>query len=296
MTAAREIAPGLRLLCAPNPSPMTGPGTNTYMVGRGQVAVIDPGPDLPAHLDAILGALGPDERVSHILVTHAHLDHAGLARGLSKRTGAPVLAFGNWTSGRSPLMQNLAEAGIGGGEGVDASFVPDRCLGDGEEISGPGWVLRALWTPGHFGNHICLQWGDEIFTGDLVMGWASSLISPPDGDMGAYMASLSRIMSLGPRRLWPGHGDAVDDPAFRLAELVAHRRSRERAILAAVLAAGPAGATPAELRQRVYGSDLAPALFTAAERNVLAHLIDLHERGLVACHPAPHPEARFHRP
>ncbi|MGL4279107.1 MAG: MBL fold metallo-hydrolase, partial [Albidovulum sp.] len=142
--------PGLRLVLAPNPSPMTLHGTNTFLLGEGAVAVIDPGPDDPGHLAAILAALGPGERISHIFVTHAHLDHSGLAGRLAARTGAPVLAFGDASAGRSPIMAALAaEGGIGGGEGIDTGFRPDIDLADGASIAGDGWQLRAIHTPGH---------------------------------------------------------------------------------------------------------------------------------------------------
>lgn len=273
----QRLAPGLRVVLAPNPSPMTLNGTNSYILGEGRVAVIDPGPADPGHLAALLAGLAPGETVSHILVTHAHLDHSPLARPLAEATGAPVLAFGDASAGRSALMERLAaEGGIEGGEGVDAGFTPDIALADGAEIAGDGFRLTAIHTPGHFGNHLSFRWGDAVFCGDHVMGWASSLVSPPDGDMGAYMASLARLAGLGARRLYSGHGDPVDDAAGRIAELAAHRRAREAAIRAA-LCEGPAGA--ADLARRIY-TDTPPALLRAASRNVLAHLLDLTERKL----------------
>lgn len=272
-------APGLRLVLAPNPSPMTLHGTNTYILGEGRVAVIDPGPADPAHHSAILAALAPGETVAQILVTHAHLDHSPLARPLAEATGAPVLAFGDAKAGRSDLMERLAATGrIDGGEGVDAGFAPDIALSDGAEIAGDGFVLTALHTPGHFGNHLSFRWEDAIFCGDHVMGWASSLVSPPDGDMGAYMASLDRLAGIGPTRLYSGHGAPIADAAARIAELAAHRRARETAIRAA-LADGPADAT--DLAQRIY-TETPPVLMRAAARNVLAHLLDLTERNLAA--------------
>ncbi|OYX45580.1 MAG: MBL fold metallo-hydrolase [Rhodobacterales bacterium 32-67-9] len=273
----QHLCPGLRVVLAPNPSPMTLHGTNSYIVGEGRVAVIDPGPADPRHLAALLAALAPGETVSHILVTHAHLDHAPLARPLAETTGAPVLAFGNATAGRSALMSRLAaEGGIEGGEGVDAGFVPDITLADGAVVAGDGFRLTALHTPGHFGNHLSFEWEGAVFCGDHVMGWASSLISPPDGDMGAYMAALDRLAGHGAGRLYPGHGDPVADPARRIAEIAAHRRAREAAIRTA-LADGPSDAT--ELARRIY-TDTPPALMRAAARNVLAHLLDLTERNL----------------
>lgn len=283
------LAPGLRLVLAPNPSPMTFRGTNSYVLGEGAVAVIDPGPADPAHLRALLAALAPGERVSHILVTHAHLDHSPLARPLAEATGAPVLAFGSATAGRSAAMARLAAKGLAGGEGVDAGFAPDVVLRDGAEVEGDGWRLRALHTPGHFGNHMSFLWGDAVFAGDTVMGWSSSLVSPPDGDMGAYMASLDRLAELGARRLYAGHGDPVADPAARIAALAAHRRAREAAIREA-LAAGPADA--GTLARRIYTDTPAP-LLPAATRNVIAHLLDLMEKNLTESEGPPGPVSRF---
>lgn len=272
-----EIAPGLRRVLAPNPSPMTFRGTNSYLLGTRGLAVIDPGPDDAAHLEALLAALRPGQRISHILVTHAHLDHSPLARPLSEATGAPVLAFGDAAAGRSEAMQALAETGMaGGGEGVDAGFTPDETLSDGATLAGDGWTLEALHTPGHFGNHLAFAWDDALFCGDLVMGWASSLVSPPDGDLTAFMRSLARLSARPWRVLHPGHGAAIAPPAPRLAALTDHRRMREAQILAA-LAEGPAQA--ADLAARIY-TDVPPALLPAAARNVLAHLLDLHFRGL----------------
>ncbi|MFN0115292.1 MAG: MBL fold metallo-hydrolase [Paracoccaceae bacterium] len=288
---ARRLAEGLRVVLAPNPSPLTGAGTNTYLLGQGAVAVIDPGPALPSHLDAILGALAPGERIGHILVTHAHHDHSGLARPLAARSGAPVCSFGRPDGARTPAMAALAAAGLAGGEGVDGDFAPDERIADGDEVSGDGWRLRALHTPGHLGDHLCLLWKATAFSGDHVMGWSTSLVAPPDGDMGAYMTSLDRLAAARPARLWPGHGEPVEDAPARIAELARHRRGREAQILAAL---ADAPGIPADLARRVY-RDTAPALLPAAELNVLAHLIDLLERNLVSADRRPGPGATFHR-
>lgn len=275
---AEWVAPGLRRVLAPNPSPMTFWGTNTYLLGAGRIAVIDPGPDDDAHLAALLAAIGGAE-VSHILLTHSHRDHSALVPRLQAATGAPALAFGDSMAGRSPAMQRLAAAGmLEGGEGVDAGFAPDLRLASGEEVIGDGWGLTALHTPGHMGNHMCFLWGETAFTGDHLMGWASTLISPPDGDLTDFMASCDRLAASGITRAWPGHGAPVTQAQARLAELVAHRRTREAQIRAA-LATAPG--TPAELAARIY-TDTAPALLPAAARNVLAHLVDLVTRGIAA--------------
>lgn len=290
MTPDDMLAPGLRRIVAPNPSPMTERGTNTYLIGEERLAVIDPGPTLPAHLETILSAIG-SRKVETILVTHAHLDHSPLARPLSKATGAPVLAYGDALAGRSAVMTRLAEEGLaGGGEGVDAGFTPDQILADGDIIHGPDWTLEALWTPGHFGNHLCFALGDVLFTGDLVMGWASSLVSPPDGDLSDFMASCRRIGAREWSRLLPGHGEAVEDAAGRIAWLIAHRESREAQILAALTA--PLNTT--DLTRRIY-TDVAPALLPAAERNVFAHLVDLHGRGRISASPLLSEDAIFSR-
>lgn len=275
---AEQIGPDLRRILAPNPSPMTFRGTNTYLLGSRDLAVIDPGPEDGTHLEAILRAVAPGQRITHILVTHAHLDHAPLSRRLADETGAPVLAFGDAAAGRSAVMQDLAASGLlGGGEGVDRSFAPDINLRDGEYVAGDGWHLRAHWTPGHFGNHMSFATQDFVFTGDIVMGWASSLVSPPDGDLTDFMASCQRLKQIGAAVFHPGHGAPIHSPAARLDWLMTHRRSREATILEQ-LAKGPA--TAATLTAVIY-TDTPPALLPAAERNVLAHLIDLHQRARV---------------
>lgn len=265
-------APRLRSLLAPNPSPLTFRGTNTHILGSGRVAVIDPGPDDDRHLAAILAALDPGERVDHILVTHPHRDHSALAPRLSAATGASVLAFGSAEDGRSPRMAALAAQGMtAGGDGLDTGFAPDRRLADGEHLAGPDWDLVAVHTPGHLGTHLCLEAGEVLFSGDHVMGWSTSVIAPPDGDMGQYMESLARLDRPDWRLFLPGHGDPITEPHRRVQELIAHRKERERQVLSA-LELAPANA--AAIARGLY-PDIAPALLAAAKRNVLAHLIDL---------------------
>ncbi|WHZ37326.1 MBL fold metallo-hydrolase [Sagittula sp. MA-2] len=287
-----ELLPGVRRVVAPNPSPMTFRGTNSYLVGTRGLAVIDPGPDMDAHLDALLASVGPDQHISHILVTHAHLDHSPLARRLSDVTGAPVFAFGDAKAGRSAVMTRLAEGGlVGGGEGVDTAFAPDHRLADGDTVTGDGWTLEALHTPGHMANHLSFALDGTLFSGDLVMGWATSLVSPPDGDLTAFMTSLRGLAERPWSRFLPGHGDAVSQPAARIADLLSHREGRETSILAA-LSDGPATAT--ELASRIY-VETPPPLLPAATRNVLAHLIDLVERSAVRPVGELRAEARFSR-
>jgi glyoxylase-like metal-dependent hydrolase (beta-lactamase superfamily II) len=272
------LAPDLRLVLAPNASPMTHWGTNTWLLGSGAVTVIDPGPGDPGHIAAILASLEGGERVAQILVTHAHVDHSPGARLLAEATGAPVLAMGDARAGRSARMAALADLPIGGGEGVDAAFAPDRRLADDEVLEAAGRPLRALYTPGHFGNHMCFLWDGALFSGDHVMGWAPSLVSPPDGDLTDFMASLRRLQSLGALMLLPGHGPPVADGQARIDELHAHRLGRESAIRAAIAA----GADTVSAITRAVYVDVDPALLPAAERNVFAHVIDLEARGLIA--------------
>ncbi|PWE34144.1 MBL fold metallo-hydrolase [Maritimibacter sp. 55A14] len=274
------LLPGLRRLVAPNASPMTFRGTNTYLLGEGPVAVIDPGPQDQTHLETILEAAGP-AGISHILVTHSHVDHSPLSRPLAEATGAPVLAMGPSGAGRSAAMEALAQAGeLGGGEGIDRAFVPDRRLAHGEIVEGQGWRIEALATPGHLGNHMCFAWGERVFTGDHVMSWATTMVSPPDGDLTDFMASLELLAAREDDRLYlPGHGAALEDPLAMVHYQIAHRRGREAQILGE-LAAAPA--TPAQLARRIY-TDVAPGLLPAAERNVLAHLIDLYGKEIVGC-------------
>ena len=276
-----ELEPGVRLVLAPNPSPMTLWGTNTYIVGDAEVAVVDPGPDDPGHLASLLAALR-GTRVRAVLVTHAHLDHSPLAPRLARAVGAPVLGFGPPDAGRRPVMAALAADGLaGGGEGVDTGFRPDATLCDGDTIAVAGALLLALHTPGHFAGHLSFALGDLVLVGDHVMGWASTLISPPDGDVASFRDSTARLRSRGDRVLYPGHGAPVRDPVARLDWLATHRLQRERAILAAL---APAPRSVSQIASQVY-TDIGPDLLPAAERNVLAHLIDLHERDLVVSTP-----------
>lgn len=272
----RKENPVQTCILAPNPSPLTGPGTNTFLIGRRHVAVIDPGPDIASHRAAILQAA--DGRISHIFVTHAHLDHSEGAAALAHETGAPILAFGTATAGRSARMARLAEAGLaGGGEGLDHAFAPDITLRDNDVTETPDWSLRAIHTPGHMGNHLSFALDDTVFCGDLVLGWASTLVSPPDGDLSDYFRSLERLHAEAPKTLLPAHGDAVESVTARLNELAEHRRMRTSQILAR-LRSSPGSA--AELARRIY-DDIPPTLLAAATRNVFAHLIALQDIGAV---------------
>ncbi|MYF88194.1 MAG: MBL fold metallo-hydrolase [Boseongicola sp. SB0676_bin_33] len=260
---------------------MTYWGTNSYIVGQEQVAVIDPGPEDEAHLDAILRATA-GERVTKILITHAHSDHSPLARTLAERTGAAVLGFGPPEAGRNATMQGLAKAGLaGGGEGVDSLFRPDIQISDGDVVSGKDWELEVVHSPGHFAGHLAFRMDDVVFSGDHVMDWSSSLVSPPDGNVRDFMQTSERLASLGARRFLPGHGPDIQEPEERLSWLITHRQARADAILDAL---GTSPQSVEELARTVY-TDTPPEMLPAASRNVFAHLIDMVERGLATANP-----------
>ncbi|TCZ55112.1 MBL fold metallo-hydrolase [Roseicella aquatilis] len=266
--AVEDTAPGVRRVVCDNPSAFTFRGTNTYIVGRGRVAVIDPGPVDAAHLAAILRAV-EGERVTHVIVTHTHRDHSPGAAALVAATGATTYGFG-------PHL-TPPEAG---GEGGDHAFRPVVAVPDEGVVEGENWRLTALHTPGHCANHLCLAMADNgvLFSADHVMSWSTSVVSPPDGDMADYMQSLARVMARDDRVLLPGHGPAIRDPKPFLAGLWAHREEREGRALAALRRAGTA--TADELVGPVYGP-LDPRLVRAAGRSLLSHLIKLEREGQV---------------
>jgi glyoxylase-like metal-dependent hydrolase (beta-lactamase superfamily II) len=270
-TLAEPVDPLVRRVLARNPSPFTFTGTQSYIVGIGtQVAVIDPGPDDAEHLDALLEAIG-DARVVAICCTHTHRDHSPAAAPLAARTGAPIV-------GCAPLT--LDDEGPRSDAAFDPTYRPDRVMADGDSISGDGWTLVAIETPGHTSNHVCfaLPESGALFTGDHVMGWSTSVVSPPDGDMTDYMQSLQKLQERDDRIYFPAHGPAVDKPRQLVRGMMGHRRSRERQILKQI---GEGHTRIGTMVPRMYkGVD--ERLWPAAGRSVHAHLIDLARRGLVA--------------
>ncbi|WP_010217274.1 MBL fold metallo-hydrolase [Sphingomonas sp. PAMC 26621] len=254
---------------APNPSPFTHTGTQVHLVGTRDLAVIDPGPDTPAHIDALVAAIA-GRPVTAIVVTHTHRDHSPGTRPLAAITGAPIV-------GCVPLA--LDDLGPRADASFDADYAPDRVLREGDSVGGEGWTLTAIATPGHTSNHLAfaLPESKALFSGDHVMGWSTSIVSPPDGDMAAYMTSLEKLMGRDDRIYYPGHGDPVENPQRLVRGMLGHRKQREGQILR-LLRAAPAS-VPAMVSRMYVGID--PRLFPAAERSVLAHLIDLAQRGLV---------------
>ncbi|QDJ09670.1 Hydroxyacylglutathione hydrolase [Roseomonas mucosa] len=255
-----------RILCG-NAGPLTFRGTNTWLIGRGEVTLLDPGPEDAAHRAAILRATR-GERIARILVSHTHLDHSEGAPALAAATGAPVLAFG--------AHPTPPEAG---GMGADHGFRPDALLAEGDAVEGEGWRLRALHTPGHCANHLCFvtEGPGLLFSADLAMSWSTSVVSPPDGNMADYMRSLARIAARDDRLMLPGHGPVLPQPRPFLAALIRHREAREAKVLAALRAAGTASAE--DLVPPVYGPSLDPRLVRGAARSLLAHLLKLAAEG-----------------
>ncbi|WP_374571472.1 MBL fold metallo-hydrolase [Phenylobacterium sp.] len=279
-----QVSPLIRRVVADNPGPFTFTGTGTYIVGQGQVAVIDPGPDDPAHLEAILRAVD-GETVSHILITHHHVDHSPLAGALKAATGAPI--YGCPVASRP----DAADSAIRTEAGSDVDFQPDVSVCEGATIQGRGWTMEAIPTPGHTSNHICYALAEEnaLFSGDHIMGWSTTVITPPDGDMAAYFASLDKVRARGFARLWPTHGPPVDDVDGFIGAYIAHRRAREAQVLKAV---GEGLATIGQMVPVLY-AEVDPRLHPAASRSVLAHLIDLTQRGVVTAEGGAGPDSVY---
>ncbi len=268
---AEQVSPLIRRVLAHNPGAFTFKGTGVYIVGTHDVAVIDPGPDLPEHIEALRRALA-GLNVTHILVTHTHTDHSPAAKWLKEYTGAKTYAYGPHGSGK-------AEEGVKVEEGGDMEFAPDAAVRDGDIIAGNGWTMECVFTPGHTSNHMCFALKEEkaLFTGDHVMGWSTTVVTPPDGDMRAYMASLRKLLARGDAVLYPTHGAPVSDPKPFIQAYIDHRLARERQVLAAV---GDGLSTIPEMVARMY-VDVDKRLHPAAARSVQAHLIQLEQEGRV---------------
>ncbi|MCX8998549.1 MBL fold metallo-hydrolase [Rhizobiaceae bacterium BDR2-2] len=277
---AVPAGPDVLRITVNNPSPFTFHGTNSYIVGRDTLAVIDPGPEDDAHLDALLKAVN-GRPVSHIFVSHTHRDHAPLSRRLKERTGAIIVAEGPHRPSR-PLHEGEANPFS---ESADTAFRPDLTVADGETVAGDGWALTALHTPGHTANHaaFALDGTGIVFSADHVMAWATTIVAPPDGSMGDYMASLEKLLERDDRVYLPGHGGPVTEPAAFLRGLRTHRRMRERAIRARILAGDR---TIADMVKVIY-RETDPLLHGAAALSVLAHIEDLVEKGAVKTNGPP---------
>lgn len=265
----QTLSPLVTRVLAPNPSPFTFTGTQTHLVGRTDLAVIDPGPDDDAHLAALTAAIG-GRTVRAIVVTHHHRDHSPLSRRLQTATGAPIV-------GAAAVA--VQEDGARADAAFDAGYAPDRVLVEGETVAGDGWTLGALATPGHTGNHLAFVLPEEnaLFPGDHVMAWSTTIVSPPDGDMAAYMASLEKLIGRDEHIYYPGHGEAVERPQRLVRGLLGHRKQREGQIVR--LLSGAAMTVQGLVARMYVGLDR--RLLPAAERSVLAHLIDLAGRGAV---------------
>ena len=272
-----EPADNITCILAPNPSPMTFAGTNTYIIDNGELAIIDPGPLNEEHFGNILDVIS-SRPVKYIFLTHSHVDHSPLADKLSVALNTPTYGYGPSDAGLSSTMLSLIEKGYeSGSEGIDYQFKPDHLIKNNERFSLNDTVISAIHTPGHMGNHVCFLYGKILFSGDHVMGWATSMVSPPYGDLTQFMASCRLLQSKEFNLFLPGHGSPVENPSERLNFLINHRLEREGQIKEAIK---KTPLTALEITEIVY-TDVDKSLIPAATRNVFAHLIDLHERELI---------------
>ena len=276
-----QVSPLIRRVICNNPGGFTFHGTGTYIIGQGEVAVIDPGPLDDDHIAALERAV-QGETVTHILITHTHRDHSPAAAPFKKLTGAPTYGYGPHGGDRGgPKVE----------EGGDYEFVPDHVIKDGDVIEGKGWTFEAIHTPGHTSNHICFALREEnaIFTGDHVMGWSTSVISPPDGDMAQYMNSLAKLLTRKEEIYWPTHGPAITGPKAHVEAFITHRSGREDAILECIRD----GRNTIPAMVEVMYADVDKRLHRAAGRSVFAHLLHMAETGRVTADGKPSPESAY---
>ena len=272
-----EPAENIVCILAPNPSPMTFKGTNTYIIDNGELAIIDPGPLNQEHFDNILYVTA-DRPVKYIFLTHSHVDHSPLAKQLSAELNTPIYGFGASNAGLSATMLSLIRNGYdSGSEGIDYEFSPDNLIKNNDKFDLNNKIISAIHTPGHMGNHVCFQYGKILFSGDHVMGWATSMVSPPYGDLTQFMASCRLLQTKDFDLFLPGHGNPVKNPSERLNFLINHRLERERQIKETIK---NTPLTALEITKIVY-TEIENSLIPAATRNVFAHLIDLSKRGFV---------------
>lgn len=272
-----RLSPLIRRVICNNPGPFTFTGTGTYIIGNGNVAVIDPGPLDDTHLDAIMSALGPDEKISHIVITHTHLDHSPLAMPLKQRCGAAIYAHapGEVAAFDGPRLE----------EDADENFVPDHIVAHGDVIKGDDWTLECVFTPGHMSGHMCFALMEEkaLFSGDHVMGWSTTVIAPPDGDMTDYMTSLDLLLERDDKVYWPTHGTCIEEPQDFVRAYITHRRGREAQVVERL----QAGDSDIRKMVEIMYADVDKRLHPAAALSVLAHMQDLTNRGVVSCDGKP---------
>ena len=274
-----RLEEGLSVITAPNASPMTFTGTRTYLLGSDNVIIIDPGPDIDSHFSTVMNFLA-GKNLTHILLTHSHVDHSPLSRRLKKQTGATIIGFGSADEARTDFMKKLSSIiDLGGEEGIDSNLILDKKVIDAQMLRLNGSDFEIIHTPGHLSNHICIAWKQKniIFSGDHLMGWATTLISPPDGDLGSFMKSLEKLALRKEEKYYPGHGKPINHPLAMVKAQLAHRREREKQILRSL---EEAPKKPTEIVNEIY-KDINPLLKKAALRNVFAHLIDLYERNVI---------------
>ena len=280
-----EVSPLIRRIVANNPGPYTFKGTGTYIIGRGEVAVIDPGPDDKSHVEALLGSL-KGEQITHQIVTHTHLDHSPATRYVAEQTGAKTYAFGPHGLGKIATEFKVEAGG-------DMDFSPDFAVKDGEIITGNGWSIECVHTPGHTSNHLCLSLIEEeaLFTGDHVMGWSTTVISPPDGDMSDYILSLKKLLIRKDKIYYPTHGGAILEPQKYVRAIIIHRKLRENQILDCI--SKEINNIP-DMVSRMY-EGLDQRLIKAAQHSILSHMIDLVNRDIIHANGSVNIDAEYEK-